>query len=178
MRMFLDVLQARETSRMKSSRRNLLVFYSLLGLAAGVGAFTFFYAKGYSYLTNDPAACANCHVMDDYYSAWQKGSHRAVAVCNDCHTPHDVVGKYVTKASNGFWHSFAFTTGDYPYPIQIKPQNRAVTEETCRYCHQEIVAAIDPEWHVTVSDTASRRTISDEPMSCIRCHDAVGHWVR
>ena len=45
----------------------------LIGIALGLGAYTFVYAKGYSYLTNNPAACANCHVMNDYYSGWMKG---------------------------------------------------------------------------------------------------------
>ena len=40
-----------------------------------------------------------------------RASHHAVATCNDCHTPHNLVGKYVVKARNGFWHSFYFTTG-------------------------------------------------------------------
>ena len=31
----------------------------LLGMAGGLGLFTFGYARGYSYLTNDPGACAN-----------------------------------------------------------------------------------------------------------------------
>ncbi|HET7707669.1 MAG TPA: NapC/NirT family cytochrome c, partial [Thermoanaerobaculia bacterium] len=76
----------------------IIIIGVLVGLAAGLGAYTFVYAKGYSYLTNDPAACANCHVMDSYYSGWLKGPHRAVAACNDCHTPHNFIGKYATKA--------------------------------------------------------------------------------
>ena len=44
------------------------------------------------YLTNDPAACANFHVMSEYYAAWMKGPHRSVAVCNDCHAPRSVAG--------------------------------------------------------------------------------------
>jgi cytochrome c nitrite reductase small subunit len=115
-----------------------------VGLAAGLGAFTFGYARGASYLTNDPAACANCHVMSEHFAAWEKGSHRAVATCNDCHTPHGLVGKYTTKALNGFWHSFYFTTGRYPDPLRITERNRRVTEQACRYCHQPIVDAIDP----------------------------------
>ena len=34
-----------------------------VGTAAGIGSYTFVYAKGASYLSNDPNACANCHVM-------------------------------------------------------------------------------------------------------------------
>src|SRR3972149_10611367 len=93
---------------------------TLVGMAIGLGAYTFIYAKGSSYLTNDPAACANCHVMRDHFDAWVKSSHRNVAVCNDCHTPHDLVGKYVTKALNGYNHSMAFTTGRFEEPLKIK----------------------------------------------------------
>jgi cytochrome c nitrite reductase small subunit len=66
----------------------------LAGRAIGVGIYTFGYAKGASYLTNDPGACANCHVMREQYDAWLKASHHAVAVCNDCHAPHTLAGKY------------------------------------------------------------------------------------
>lgn len=143
----------------------------LVGVAAGLGFFTFGYARGASYLTNDPAACANCHVMNEHYSAWMKSSHRPVATCNDCHTPADLVPKYVTKARNGFWHSFSFTSGRYPDPLRITPRNHRVTEQACRYCHAEIVSAIDP-----VARTGQPRP--DSELSCIRCHIYVGHWVR
>lgn len=44
--------------------RGAAVVAILLGTAfvAGIGGYTFVYAKGGSDLTNDPAACANCHV--------------------------------------------------------------------------------------------------------------------
>ncbi|MGH7473570.1 MAG: NapC/NirT family cytochrome c, partial [Candidatus Methylomirabilales bacterium] len=57
-----------------------LVIGTAIGLAVGIGAYTFVYAKGASYLTNDPAACANCHIMREHYDGWSKSSHRAVAV--------------------------------------------------------------------------------------------------
>jgi cytochrome c nitrite reductase small subunit len=139
-----------------------IVLGGLAGILAGIGGFTFVYADGASYLTNDPAACANCHVMSDHYAAWTKSSHHAVATCNDCHAPHDFFGKYWTKARNGFNHSWAFTMESFHEPIRITPINRAVTEGACRHCHEEIVHAIDP---------IARR----EAMSCIRCHPNVGH---
>jgi cytochrome c nitrite reductase small subunit len=176
------------TARQRATIAAALAF----GIAAGVGVFTFGYAKGASYLTNDPAACANCHIMSEHFSAWQKGSHRTVT-CNDCHTPHNFVGKYVTKARNGFWHSFYFTTGRYPDPLRITERNRQVTEETCRYCHEAIVEAIDParsagRGHgptVTQASLAGLAAVGqsstghgDARLSCIRCHTYVGHLVR
>lgn len=133
------------------------------GVAGGVGGYTFFYARGASYMTNDPAACANCHVMQDHLDAWQKSSHHAVAVCNDCHAPHNFVGKYYTKGLNGWNHSLAFTTGRFHEPIQITARNRTVTEQACRHCHQEIVQGIDWMHH------------EGQELSCIQCHGSAGH---
>ena len=50
-------------------RRAALIAGVLAGALIGLGAYTFVYAKGYSYLTNDPRACANCHIMRDHYDA-------------------------------------------------------------------------------------------------------------
>ena len=137
----------------------------LLGAAMGLGAYTFVYAKGWSYLTNDPAACANCHVMNEQYDGWRKSSHRSVAVCNDCHVPHTFLGKYYTKARNGFWHSFYFTIGGYPDPLRITPRNHRVTEQACRKCHAELTAAIDPLHAESGVDG----------IQCTSCHNEVGH---
>lgn len=150
-------------------RRPFRLFYAGLlftvagGIAAGIGGYTFLYARGGSYLTNDPDACANCHIMREHYDGWLKSSHRAVATCNDCHTPPGLAAKYATKASNGFWHSYAFTTGDFPEPLRIKPRNRAIVAEACRKCHQDVVHAVE-------SPGGDR-----EGISCVRCHDSVGH---
>ena len=105
--------------------------------------------------------------MQAYYDAWSKGSHRNVAVCNDCHTPHDFFGKYLTKSLNGYHHSLAFTTGNFTEPIQIKARNRAITEQACRSCHADMVQQID---RPTGSPCGAR-----EGVSCIRCHGSVGH---
>jgi len=148
-----------------SRYRLALVAAILTGLSLGIGAYTFVYAKGYSYLTNDPAACANCHVMQGHFTAWQRSSHRSVAVCNDCHTPAGLVPKYITKAQNGFWHSFYFTIGGYPDPLRITPRNHAVTEQACRKCHSETTAAIDRTHAATGTGG----------LSCTTCHNEVGH---
>ncbi len=133
------------------------------GAAVGIGVYTFTFAKGASYLTNDPAACANCHVMRDYYAAWEKGSHHTGAVCNDCHTPANVVGKYATKALNGFNHSVAFTFGTYEDTLSATSLNKKIAEASCRKCHQPIVSTI--EAHAP----------GQEQTRCVRCHGDVGH---
>jgi cytochrome c nitrite reductase small subunit len=135
----------------------------LLGLAAGVGGYTFIYARGASYLSDAPSACANCHVMREQYDGWRRSSHRMVATCNDCHTPTGFLAKYAVKAANGFWHSFAFTSGRFPEPIRIKPGNLAIAQASCGKCHGEITSAI----------AGPHRSAG--PRTCSRCHASAGH---
>ena len=141
-----------------------VVIALVIGLTAGIGSYTFVYAKGASYLSNDPKACANCHIMQDHLDGWIKSSHRSVATCNDCHTPSGLIPKYFTKAEHGFFHSLAFTTGEFHDPIQIKNRSLRVTENACRKCHQDIVHDMEA---VKTYETA---------ISCVRCHANVGHW--
>lgn len=139
------------------------VIASLGGTAVGIGMFTFVYAQGDSYLTDDPAACANCHIMNEQYDGWMHGSHRSVAVCNDCHTPEGFIPKYVTKALNGWHHSRAFTTQDFHEPIVVTPRNAAITEARCRSCHGALASMIEGP-HA-----------GGEAIACVRCHRDVGH---
>ena len=131
---------------------------------AGVGGYTFYYAKGLSYLSSNPKACVNCHIMRDQYDGWQKASHHSYATCNDCHVPHDFLGKWLTKASNGYHHSEGFTFQNFHEPIQIKPESRAILNSNCLYCHKNYVREI-----------TAHRVNTDEPLSCVRCHANVGH---
>jgi cytochrome c nitrite reductase small subunit len=143
----------------------ILLLWVLIGAVVGVGGYAFVYAKGYSYLLNDPSACANCHVMRGQYDAWAKSSHHSAATCNDCHTPRNFAGKYAVKAMNGFFHSLYFTTGRYPDNIEITKFDRQVTENACRHCHENIIQAID----------ANNVQGHAEGVACTRCHDSVGH---
>ncbi len=136
---------------------------AMVGVLSGLGFFTFGYGHGASYLSNNPQSCANCHVMQDYYDSWLASSHENVATCNDCHLSHNPIGKWVTKADNGFFHSLAFTTGDFHEPIQIKPRNRRVTQQACLYCHQDVVHEMFPA------------EPEGEMLMCVHCHSDVGH---
>lgn len=129
------------------------------GFAIGLGAYAFDYAKGTSYLGNDPATCANCHVMEGHYAGWQAAPHKRVATCNDCHTPAGPVSKYVVKAVNGYHHSMAFTFGGFPDVIKARPSSAAIVEANCRRCHAPLV-----------EDVAHGADVQ-----CVRCHRSVGH---
>ena len=145
----------------------------LLGVFVGSGVFTFFTAHGASYLSNDPSVCVNCHVMKEEFDGWQHGSHHAVAVCNDCHLPHDnVVHKLFVKASNGYHHSKAFTLMNFQEPIRIKPANAEVLESNCVRCHETITSEITAHGTLGVPSDPARQA---DLYGCVRCHQEVGH---
>jgi cytochrome c nitrite reductase small subunit len=98
------------------------------------------------------------------YDSWQKASHHAHAKCIDCHLPHDLVGKYIAKVENGFWHSKGFTLQDFHEPIRIKPRNARLLQVNCLGCHGDVV-----------HDIVQLGSAGDESNACVRCHAAVGH---
>ncbi len=135
-----------------------------VGVLAGVGFYTFDYAEGLSYLSNDPKACMNCHIMREHYDSWVKASHHAVASCNDCHVPRAFLGKYLTKMDNGWHHSVKFTRQNFHEPIRIRPGNLARLQENCVHCHQAIVEEI-----------VEHRQVARGAARCTQCHRSVGH---
>lgn len=130
------------------------------GALVGVSSYTFWYGRGYSYLSDAPSACVNCHVMRDNFDSWSVSSHRH-ATCNDCHLPHDPIGKYAAKMENGFRHSAAFTFEDVQV-IRIRAGSLENVQENCARCHEPMVDFV----------LAGER---GGVMSCTRCHRGVGH---
>jgi cytochrome c nitrite reductase small subunit len=160
-----------------SSPRSLsaraLLLCAVAGAAIGLAGFTFSYAEGLSYFSTDPAACANCHIMNDQFASWTKGPHHGDARCVDCHLPHDFVGKYLAKALNGYHHSKGFTLQDFHEPILIKPRNAAILQEACVRCHGDFVH--DALVTGARPDGAGR---ADDDGRCVHCHRGVGHGAR
>ncbi len=136
-----------------------------IGALAGIGGYTFSYAKGLSYLSPDPRACVNCHIMQSEYDGWQKASHHTVAVCVDCHLPHDFIPKYLAKSENGWRHGKLFTTGGFVEPIEVKPAGLAILQENCVRCHAQATARMFEH-------------SGADGVSCIHCHWTVGHGQR
>jgi cytochrome c nitrite reductase small subunit len=138
----------------------------MVGVFLGLGLFTFDYAKGTSYLSDDPQTCNNCHIMREQFDAWQRSSHSDIATCNDCHTPHDsLISKWIVKGINGFNHSAAFTLGNFHEPIRIRQFNADIAQQNCVDCHEALVENV-----IGIH--------SDESLRCTSCHGNVGHATR
>ena len=150
-----------------------LLASALVGAFVASGTYTFVAAHGTAYLSNDPAACVNCHIMGAEYDAWRHSSHHAAATCNDCHLPHDnLVHKLFVKAANGYHHSKAFTLQDFPEPIRIKPGNAEVLEANCLRCHGDFTGELTAHGTLGVPTDPTRKA---DLYGCVRCHSGVGH---
>ncbi len=134
--------------------------YCLAGVAIGMGLVLVRIANATSYLSDEPQACINCHVMTDAYASWQRGSHGRVTVCVDCHVPHsNLVAKYAFKGRDGLKHSYVFTRGTQPQVLKLSAGAVPVVQTNCIRCHDHQVMM------VRVAGSSERR--------CWDCHQGV-----
>ena len=127
-------------------------------------------SKVISYLSDDPQACVNCHVMTPVYNSWMHSSHREWAKCNDCHVPHDnVFNKYYFKAKDGLYHASVFLSRGEPEVIRMKEAGVEVVQSNCIRCHEDQVT--DARLSVSVENHLENRT----ERKCWTCHQEVPH---
>ncbi len=142
----------------------------LLGIGMGLGFFMMKEANVVSYLSDEPTACINCHVMNAQYITWDHSSHREVATCNDCHVPHDnVFKKYFFKAKDGLYHASIFTLRQEPEAIVMHEAGQEVVHNNCIRCHKDQVT--DPKSISWIASHSADRL----DRQCWECHREVPH---
>jgi cytochrome c nitrite reductase small subunit len=147
-----------------------LVIFILLGIFFGLGFTIFRLSNAVAYMSEEPNACINCHVMTPQFSTWMHSSHRERASCNDCHVPHDnLLRKYFFKASDGMRHSFMFTFKLDPQVIRIGEAGKKVVQENCIRCHERQIADASIS-QITLSDHKEGRG-----HLCWDCHRETPH---
>ena len=155
----------------------------LMGAIVGLGFYLLRLSNAASYLSDDPQACVNCHIMTPQYITWNRSSHREVAHCNDCHVPHDnVFNKYFFKAKDGLYHATIFTLRAEPEVIRARAASVAVIQENCARCHLDQVTdarlfdQVEAHRHVRTSRTCWE-CHREVPHGKVRSLSAVGHQI-
>lgn len=145
--------------------------YTLLfGVFWGLSGLGIYLSKVYSYLSDDPSACVNCHIMTPHYATWEHSSHRGWATCNDCHVPHDNSLRAMWfKLNDGLRHATVFTLGSYPQVIRIREAGASVVQENCLRCHDFQVN------QVSIGKTTYNKFMAGEGKLCWDCHREVPH---
>jgi cytochrome c nitrite reductase small subunit len=145
--------------RSHDSLRRLLL-PAAFGLVVGLGIYALVIGRAHSYLSNDPYACVNCHVMNSEYTSWRTSSHAREATCVDCHVPEGFVSGYAFKARDGVYHSWVFTLGIEPEVIRISSAGKQVVQDNCVRCHDGLLHGV----HENSRDRF-----------CVDCHRDVPH---
>jgi cytochrome c nitrite reductase small subunit len=141
-----------------------------LGIFFGIGFYIIYISNALSYLSDDPNACINCHVMNPQYATWQRGSHGRVTNCNDCHVPHDnFIRKYTFKANDGLRHATYFTLRWEPQVIRIKEAGIKVVQENCIRCHENIIHKVSLK---NINLTSKE---NENDVLCWSCHRGTPH---
>ncbi|TBW27144.1 cytochrome c nitrite reductase small subunit [Gramella sp. KN1008] len=151
-----------------SNWRQIALFF--IAVIIGLGLFMMREARVTSYLSDDPQACVNCHVMTPVYNSWMNSSHREWANCNDCHVPHDnLANKYFFKAKDGLYHASVFTARAEPDVIKMKEASQEVVQQNCIRCHVQQVTQV--KYDGWIEDHQEKRT----GRQCWSCHKQVPH---
>ena len=161
---FMDFLRKLTPNQM------LVGLFALAGLIAGLGSYTIYVSRAYSYLSEDPAVCVNCHIMAPYYQAWNKSSHAVWTTCNDCHVPQDnIISAYAFKAWDGLYHAAVFTVDGEPQVIRAREGSSSVILENCLRCHTPLVTEF------TKMNVSYDQVLKGQGRACWDCHTQVPH---
>ena len=164
--------------RLRNFSRYLLPSYGarvvavcIAGAFVGLSAYLVYASRAYSYLSDDPSVCTNCHVMGPYYDTWQHSSHQRVATCNDCHVPHtSPLSKYFFKAKDGLRHSYVFTMRGEPMAMKAIAESQEVIYGNCVRCHSQLNQTLVKTGRLTPHDLTR-----GAGKACWDCHRDVPH---
>lgn len=152
-------------------RQFVLPVFIVGGIIAGLGAYTVYMSRAHSYLSDDPKACINCHIMTPYYQTWNHSSHAQWTTCNDCHVPQDnIVSKYAFKAKDGLYHAAVFTVQGEPQSIRPRDESYEVIMNNCIRCHTQLNTEFVKTGMIDYADTQK-----GEGKACWDCHTQVPH---
>ncbi len=148
-----------------------IVAILLIGVISGLGLFTVYASRAWSYASDKPETCVNCHIMGTYYATWKHSSHARNTNCNDCHVPHDnVLREYYFHAMDGLRHSTIYTLrGESQTPEAISG-SKEVIMENCIRCHTQL----NTEFVKTGTQTY-KMIEESKGMACWDCHRNVPH---
>ncbi len=142
-----------------------LFFAAIAAAIIALGIFVFV-TDAPAYAGTSAATCNNCHVMDAQYENWYHAGHEHVALCVECHLPHQNLFVYwLEKGKTGLHDVYYFSTGQTPELIRAKPETRQIVQQNCIRCHA-----------TTVDEIVAGAQAFDR--NCWDCHRSVAHGTR
>ncbi len=155
--------------------KSTMKYVAVVSVLALIGMFAYLVhaSRFFTYFTEDPKVCINCHTMNTQYATWQHSSHRERATCVECHLPQEsLVAKLVAKSRDGFNHSYAMTFRTYEgRNIGASASAQKRIQVNCIACHREMVSQMtaNAQLYVEGGDT------DQIGRKCWGCHRSVPH---
>ncbi len=142
--------QGRQTRRKRWRRTALISMLLSFGILVLLGFYN------HNKALQDSRFCANCHEMQDSYSAWESASHSKVP-CLDCH-------KDVSIAGNLYKQFMGVN--------RVKELKVTVNDDPCTKCHTDARVITPPQGLLIPHNLHVQMGLS-----CTQCHRTVTHGV-
>ncbi len=165
-------MKIKETiNRILPSARAKMIGIVFAGILFGLVLYIGYASRATSYLSNEPSACVNCHIMAPYYATWKHSSHGRFTNCNDCHVPHDsFFNKWFFKAKDGLRHASIFALGREPQVIRTLDASSEVIMNNCIRCHTQLNQEFVKTGRIGFSET-----LCGKGKACWDCHRNTPH---
>ena len=130
--------------RLLKSKKRCITILSMAFAGSALLAFLLVGPPQLLALSESPAFCASCHVMEEQHAAWSHaGAHRRIR-CVDCHLPNgNPLVHYVWKSIDGMKDVVVFHSGMVPDRITLSEHGAKVVQGNCIRCHAEAVSQMD-----------------------------------
>jgi nitrate/TMAO reductase-like tetraheme cytochrome c subunit len=144
-----------------------LAFFMMAGMAA------------FGEYSMQPAFCQSCHIMEPYYQAWHKSTHKDVP-CTDCHFEPGVqktlYGKFQASSQ-----AIKYITNTYGSKPHAEIRDSSCTREGC---HDKRILEGKVDWKVTTErggevtihfDHTPHLTLErrGKQLRCVSCHSQI-----
>lgn len=174
-------MKIKRYTRASSTKRRTKIWFIFSGIVAGV-LLVFSFNRVMDYTSSDKF-CISCHIHPTADQSWKLSTHfnnssGAKTSCYECHLPPKGKGYIFAKARHGMKDAYGYFIKDHDKIDWEKKKllenaKKFVYEESCLKCHTNL-------FPLTLSVNGGNAHLlyenSRDPLNCINCHLAVGHF--
>ena len=140
------------------SRNTIILFLLLLLVGGGLTGY-----RVYDYISNNPAFCKTCHIMDKAFASWKKSIHVNI----NCHSCHQL------SIRDGMRLGYSLVV-NRPKIIPPRHGRVIVPGKFCVRCHFEVHKDYPKAASIKVSQFHAKHGF-EEKIECSKCHGYVAH---
>jgi len=174
-------------------RIGMWVLIAIVGASIVIGVLISFTTVVAVKETSGVNFCGACHSMKPMADSYRKSVHGGygksgvVALCADCHLPHEsTLGYLIQKVKTGVHDVLVESSGEaHKIDWHEKREHRRewAYDSACLHCHKNLLKGTQPSKKAFTAHKAyfAKKLFIDsengkEPAQCVDCHKYVGHY--